>query len=107
MLTRLQKARFDRNGFLQVPDVFSPTQIQQLRSFVTELFAHPSPYEGDFDKKGKVSPGVRFDVFARCPELKWLATHSKVVVILRNLMGHDFVFLPETAAHDSGYGGWH
>src|SRR5262245_3688533 len=107
MLTRFQKRRFERNGFLVVPAVFSRAQIRQLRGFLTELFAVRSPHEGDLDRKGDASPGVRFDVFARYPELSWVPTHPPVVAALRDLLGHDFVFLPETAAHDSGYGGWH
>jgi hypothetical protein len=37
----------------------------------------------------------------------WVPTYPPVVAVLRGLLGRDFVFLPESAVHDSGYGGWH
>jgi hypothetical protein len=107
MLTRLQKARFERNGFLLAPGVFSPAQVQKLRNFVIELFDRPLRYKGDFDRKEGGVPGVRFDVFARCPELSWLPMHPPMLAVLRGLLGRDFVFLPETAVHDSGFTDWH
>src|SRR5438094_6425342 len=107
MLTRSQKERFERNGFLSVPRVFTQAQVQQLRTFLIDLFAANLQFEGDFNKKGGAFPGVRFDVLARYPELSWVPTHPPVVAVLRDLLGPGFALLPETAAQDSGYGGWH
>jgi hypothetical protein len=113
MLTRRQIRSFEVNGFLHAPGVFTPEQIRQLRDFCARLFARKPEYEGDMDGTamsvyGDPGRSHRLDVFARNPELSWVLVHPPLLATLRGLLGQDFVFLPETSAHASGYfGAWH
>jgi hypothetical protein len=110
-MSALRKQRFERNGFLCVPRAFSPHQVRETRAFLLRLFGDEVRYEGDVNDQcrepGHGGRSVRFDVFARYPELSWVLTHPPVVAVLREVLGEDFVYLPETAAQDSGFGRWH
>ena len=39
MLTDAQRAAYDRDGFIVVPDVFSPAEIEELRRVTDEFVA--------------------------------------------------------------------
>ena len=102
MLNSNQKADFARDGFLVVPNAITTEQVQWLRGFLRPLFDVPSEQRplGDTDF-------FLYDVFSRHPELRWLLWNPVLVGTLRDLLGEDFVFLPEVAAHLNGFGGWH
>jgi Phytanoyl-CoA dioxygenase (PhyH) len=102
MLTEEQKQCFQRDGYLLVPGVLSPEQVNLLRDFFRRKFLSPDgpKYLGD----GK---GLLFDVFNRYPEVRWLLFHPPTLAVLRDLLGPDFVVLREAAAHYQQFGTWH
>ena len=106
-----QLAHFDEHGYVAVEGVLPEDDVAELRSFFAEeLFAGKPSYEGDVSvplaPEGR-GGGVRHDVFARYPELRRVIVNPDVLAALRSLLGDDFVFIPEMAAHDSRYGHWH
>src|SRR5262245_34932698 len=99
MVTQEQVKSFHENGYLIVPSVLTPDQVRRLRASLESIFSR-SPAPGD-------TLSIRNDVFARYPELWWMLTEPNVVSSLRGLLGDDFVYFPESAAHDHSFGGWH
>src|SRR3954447_26427734 len=94
------KQSFDRDGFVVVPGVLSPEEIQRLRTFFLELFDAEPIYEGD-------NKLTRVDIAARYPETRFLMWKPELVEAARALLGEDFVFIPEMSAHDAHFGDWH
>jgi hypothetical protein len=105
MLSTKDTDDFVQKGYLLVPEAFTRQQTADLRKIVADIFARPLE-AGDLARKG-VAPAVRMDIFNRFPELQWILTHKPLVEAVTSLMGEDFVYLPETAIQDSGFGGWH
>lgn len=99
-------SEFDRNGFVRVAGTIDSHQVAQLRTQLAAIFDRPSSYEGDINAHSAYKRAY-FDAFNRYPELQWIAFHPPVLAALRELLGTDFVYLPEVGIHDSGYGGWH
>jgi ectoine hydroxylase-related dioxygenase (phytanoyl-CoA dioxygenase family) len=110
-LSAEQVAHFDEQGYVVLENVLSADEVADLRRFFTDdLFAGKPRYDGDLSVA--VAPegrggGVRHDIFGRYPELRGLMTNPTALGALRTLLGDDFVFVPEMAAHDSRYGPWH
>lgn len=110
-LSQQELAQFDDQGYVVIEAALSADQVSGLRRFFAdELFAGKPRYEGDVS--APVLPegrggGVRHDIFARYPELRELMVNPRTLGALRSLLGDDFVFVPEMAAHDSRYGHWH
>lgn len=92
--------RFDQDGFVLVPGVLSREEVGGLRRLLAELFDSDIRHEGD----GKNSRG---DIFCRYPELRWLLAHAPIVSALRSILGEDFIYVHEMAAHDSFFARWH
>ncbi len=110
-LTPEQLKHFDEQGYVVIEDVVSEDEVQELRGFFADtLFAGKPKHEGDISvavlPEGR-GGGVRHDIFARYPELRGVMFNPAALGALRSLLGDDFVFLPEMAAHDSRYGHWH
>jgi len=106
VLDRERCKAFERDGYLLVSQAFSQAQVAELRSALTRIFDSPLQL-ADQPKRPGPAAGVRMDICARYPELRWLLVHPPMLGALRSLLGDDFVFLPEMSAHDSGFGGWH
>ncbi|MBI3855480.1 MAG: phytanoyl-CoA dioxygenase family protein [Planctomycetes bacterium] len=104
MLTGEQQKEFDRDGFVRIPGVLSSDQVRSVRAFLISLFDRAPGHAGDYNQP---AGNVRFDACARYDELRWILLHPPVVEALRGLLGNDFVYLPETVAHDSIRGHWH
>ena len=100
------REELNQRGFVRVPGIFTPEQIAELRVVHDNLFSMPASYDGDLDGQGKIG-SIRFDVCARNEGLHWLLVHPPMLDVLRSLLGDDFVFLPEMAAHAGGFGDWH
>ncbi|HEY9691117.1 MAG TPA: phytanoyl-CoA dioxygenase family protein [Oculatellaceae cyanobacterium] len=100
MLNHSQIEQFHKDGFLLVPSVFTQEQIGELREYLIKLFESDIQYHGD-------TGNFRLDICTRYPELRWLLTHPPMLSTLRSLLGDDFIYLPETAAHRSNYSTWH
>lgn len=99
-LSRQQQEQFERDGFVVVPSVLDPSQVAELRDFFAGLFDEPARFPGDTDQ-------IRNDICSRYPEVRFLLSHPPIVDALRDLLGEDFVFLPEMAVHDHRFGPWH
>lgn len=97
---------FDRDGYAIVRDVFTTPQILRLRADLLEIFDAPVAFAGD-RARAKNAAGLRMELTARYPQLRWLLVHPPLLAAIRSLLGDDFIYLPEMSAHDSGYGGWH
>lgn len=95
---------FERDGFVRIPGALSADQVGSARAFLTRLFDRPPSFAGDYNQP---TGNVRFDACARYDELRWILLHPPVVNALRDLLGSDFVYLPETVVHDSIRGHWH
>jgi hypothetical protein len=93
-------ARFERDGFLRVPDVLSRDQVSELRQFCARIFLPGNERRGD-------DASVKTDAFCRFPEIRWLLVQPKLVSTLETLLGKDFVYMHEWACHQNGFGGWH
>ena len=100
------REQFQKDGYAIVPGVFSADQIAELRRELLKIFATPSTLPMDSDRTPN-GPGLRVELAVRHPQLRWLLVHPPLVAALREVLGEDFVYLPESSAHDSGYGGWH
>lgn len=99
MLSQEQIKNFHEQGFAVVPGVISPAQVVSLRETLARVFSQPS-VPGD-------TLSIKNDVFARHPELWWMLVDPRILSSLRSLLGDDFVYFPESAAHDHSFGGWH
>ena len=106
MLTTAQKIRFLDDGYVLVPNVFSSSEIGRMRTAVRAMFLEPATHASDYDQRGTLG-SVRFDPFCRNPELAWVLGHGALVSALKSLLGDDFLYLPEMAAHFGGFGDWH
>lgn len=95
----------EKKGFTIAHDLFSAAEVGRLREQARAILDKPA-FKGDLDKHALYNR-VRYDVYNRNPEIRWLMTDDRVVRVMRALIGPDFVFLPEGALHESGYGGWH
>lgn len=94
------KHAFDRDGFVQIPAVFSRPHVRELRSLLTSIFDAPARYEGD-------GPSGRASIAVRYPELRWILTHPPFLSGLRSVLGEEFVYLPEMSAHRDNFSTWH
>jgi ectoine hydroxylase-related dioxygenase (phytanoyl-CoA dioxygenase family) len=92
--------QFDRDGFVIVREVLTQDEVQKLRALFLGVFDGGVKYEGD-------ATFVRHDICSRYPETRFLLWHPKVVSTLREILGEDFVFLPEMSAHNAFFSNWH
>ncbi|MHA4843883.1 phytanoyl-CoA dioxygenase family protein [Flavitalea antarctica] len=95
-----------KQGYVVIPSVLTSEEVSKARVLLTNIFATKSPYKGDIVN---VPPygNAYVDVFTRYKELRWILFNSKLITPLKQILGDDFIFIPETAIHDSGFGGWH
>jgi hypothetical protein len=100
MLTNSQIEQFHRDGFLLVPSVFTKKQVTEMRTFLVNLFNSKIQFPGD-------TRNFRNDIASKYPQLQWLLFYPSMISVLKSLLGNNFVFLPEMAAHYSNYSGWH
>ncbi|CAN5857862.1 hypothetical protein BH11MYX2_BH11MYX2_30020 [soil metagenome] len=100
------RSDLERDGYAIVRDVFTTPQILRLRADLLEIFDGSPMEPGDRPRSDK-GAGLRVELAARYPALRWLLVHPPLLAALRTVLGEDFVYLPEMSAHDSGYGGWH
>lgn len=103
--TRLRQ-EFAKNGFVVLRNVLGEAQVDALRSELTRIFDAPSTYPGDINEHTNYKRAY-FDPLNRYASLTGLPFQPALVAALRELLGDDFLFLPEAAIHDRGYGGWH
>jgi ectoine hydroxylase-related dioxygenase (phytanoyl-CoA dioxygenase family) len=109
-ITDVEKAVFEQEGYVVVPGVLGSEQLAELRSFCEQLFDAKPVHNGDMQVKNAADGrggGVRNDIALRYPELRFIMSDERILGALRSLLGDDFVFVREMAAHDSRYGYWH
>ena len=100
------REQFKKDGYAIVPGVFSAQEIASLRRDLLSIFDTPPTLPGDRPRTPK-SAALRVELPVRHPQLRWLLVHPPLLAAVREILGADFVYLPELSAHDSGYGGWH
>src|SRR5690349_14968967 len=100
------REQFLKHGYAIVPGVFSEDQVGELRRDLLNIFDRPSTMLGD-RPRSPTGAALRVELPVRHPELRWLLVHPPLLAAIREILGDDFVYLPEMSAHDSGYGGWH
>jgi len=102
--------QFSEQGYVTVPGVLDEPTVRTVRTALIDVFDAGVRHKGDIQLTGGVEGrggGVRHDVLERLPFLRDVVLRPPVLDALRSLLGDDFVFLPEMAAHDSRYGHWH
>lgn len=101
MLTQEQIKHFHDGGYILIPNVLSPEQVQELRAILRPKFK----------KNEKRLPGdtsvIRFDVYNRYPEVRWLLFHEASMSALRSLLGKNYAVLRDTTAQLNHFGNWH
>lgn len=94
-------ADFKKNGFVILPQVFSPTEVADYRTQLAEIFSKSPERPGD-------RQNIRFDPLPHHAGLRKTLAKKPVIEALTKLLGAGFLLLPEVSIHDSGlYGGWH
>ena len=91
---------FESKGFGILPQVFNADEIAELRKLTTKIFDIPATHKGDRNN-------IRFDWLVRYPELRKAFLKKEFIDAMKDIMGDDFLFLPDAAFMDSCYGGWH
>jgi len=95
-----RREQLSTDGFVTVPGVLSSDEVAELRQFFTQLFANEPVQPGD-------NRFTRYDIFSRYPETRFILERRPVLDALRDLLGEDFVLVPESGVQDSRYGWWH
>jgi len=118
MLSDAQRAAYDRDGFIVVPDVFSPGEIDELR-LVTEAFvagaARLSANDDIYDLEESHSPAAPRVRRLKAPHLIDPAyfrasRNEKIVAILKDLWGSVRFDTGKLNMKSAGYGApveWH
>lgn len=99
-MTAIDIEQFQRDGFTVVPNAISPEQVASLREYLIGSFEQESTFKSD-------TPYLRADLCARHPETRFLLAQPALVQSLKALLGDDFAYLPEMAAHSSFFSTWH
>lgn len=95
------KKEFIENGFVVVREAFTAKEVSAFRDFFQRVFSRPPERPGD-------RANIRTDVLNHYPELLGLVSNSKIRTALNEILGSDFVFIPDSTMHDSNlFGGWH
>src|ERR687885_1261092 len=96
-----QKARFDRDGFITIPNLLSPEQLAALRARIDQALSGAEPQFGDFDIQWE--PAVKDDptvpreqrirvMFHLCHRDHFFwehATRPEILDVIENLLGPD------------------
>ncbi|MGE0873759.1 MAG: phytanoyl-CoA dioxygenase family protein [Burkholderiales bacterium] len=98
--------QLEQHGFVHLKACVDANLILSIRDELGRLFSRPSDYSGDIENHPLIG-SIRMDVMNRHPQFLPLMFHPRILETLRMLLGEDFQYLPETAAHRGGYGGWH
>jgi hypothetical protein len=92
---------FHKNGFVIVPAVLSPEEVQSLRAFLRPKYDIPAGerYEGDTKQ-------YLFDPFSRYPETRILFK-KRAIDVVTAILGARPALVREFAAQYQNYSGWH
>lgn len=93
-------------GYVHVRELLTSAAATGLRRLLVESFAQASRYPGDIYDHPRLGD-VRIEIFNRYPQVWQTVFDSALIDVLKVLLGEDFVLLPESAIHHSGYGTWH
>ena len=109
-LTPSQLEEFDREGYLFLPNVFNPTEMELLNAEVPGLFAQDRP-EVVREKNSK-SPRTAFFVQTWNPVFARLARHPRLLEPVAQLLGSDRLYMHQfkinaKAAFDGAVWQWH
>jgi ectoine hydroxylase-related dioxygenase (phytanoyl-CoA dioxygenase family) len=92
---------YNKNGYVIIRNVLSETEIKTFRSHMKNIFDTKIISEqGDLEL-------VRSNIFSRFPEVQEYFFKQPVIDSLKDLLGDDFIIMPEVSVMDSKYGGWH
>jgi ectoine hydroxylase len=109
-LTPSQLARFQEDGFLVLPNLFSPGEVAVLRTAAARVFAQDDPANVREKLSGEVRTAMglhlRHEVFAR------LVRHPRFVEPAMQLLGDDRLYIQQVkintkAAFDGEVWQWH
>lgn len=105
MPTYLSQAQVDsyyREGYLHVPGVYSPADIDKARALIEADIANggwaAAPHHND---------GVTTDIYERIPALAKLVFNEAYLNAMEDIFGEQTVVLAEPAVHRSRYYYWH
>jgi len=109
-LTPAQLAEFEEQGYLFLPSLFSPAEIDVLNAEVPKIFA--APREEVWREKGSQSPRTAFHVQTWNDVFAALARHPRLVEPGMQLLGSDKLYMHQfkinaKAAFDGAVWQWH
>jgi len=92
-----------KNGFVIVPSVLSPSEVDSLRAQLRPKFDTPEK-----DRPTGDTHQYLFDPFSRHPETRPVILNQRVVDVVTAILGGDRpVLVREYAAQFRNYSGWH
>ena len=98
---------YQKNGFAVFQNLFTADEIKTLRDNMVSKFGSLSAFDDDnaWDKKNDRYK-IRFDLFNRYPELRWVLFKPELNQALNTVLG-DYGIVTESVAHSEGFGQWH
>jgi hypothetical protein len=94
------KDHLDRDGYVVLPGLFKPEEIDRLRMAVTSYFRD----RGVIFQMGKTQPNAAIE----CPDISWLFPDSRVVTTFQAAYGARNVFFTgHCDIHQNAFSAWH
>jgi hypothetical protein len=102
LLSQEELKQFRSNGYIIVPDVYTPDEILTARELFDTAFKNQvwqrAPYS---------SPQIINDIYRVFPGLPNIIFNSKYVNALKDIFGGQLVCVPEASLHRNRYYDWH
>ena len=93
------------NGYTVFPNFLTPQQVNDLRTFLGQVFHGKGRDAGDIHNDA-VLGSIYGDLF-KYPEISELIFRPELVESVQKVLGKGFYFIPEHGMHRNGFGDWH
>ncbi len=93
---------FKKNGYLLVKDVFSQSDIFQLRKIFDD-----AKQTGTWNTSPYYTDTIMTDIYNFYPEIIDIIFSEKHIQVAKDLLGTDCILIPECAVHRNRYFDWH
>lgn len=94
------RARLDKDGYVILPALFTPEEIERLRAAVLRYFDG----KGVIFQLGKTQPNAAIE----CPDISWLFPDPRVVSTFQTAYGtKDVLFTGHCDIHQNAFSAWH
>lgn len=102
MLTQDQITQYHTQGYLHLPAVYTPGEVDRCRALIEEDQA-----SGGWAAAPYATDTVTADVYERIPELARIVFNDNYVAATRQLFAPEPILIAEPAIHKSRYYYWH